>query len=101
MNYILGVDGGGTKTLALLGNLDGNVLARGVSGPSNYNAIGFDAACSSLESAINLARKDYPGEITNLCLGLAGAGRKLTVPPFGSCEPSSERHAITSLGISL
>jgi N-acetylglucosamine kinase-like BadF-type ATPase len=82
MNYILGVDGGGTKTLALLGDLDGNVLARGVSGPSNYNAIGFDSACSSLESAIHLARKDYPGEISALCLGLAGAGRKEDIERF-------------------
>ena len=76
MNYILGVDGGGTKTLALLGDSDGNVLARGVSGASNYNAVGFDAACSALESAIHMARKEYPGEIAALCLGLAGAGRK-------------------------
>jgi N-acetylglucosamine kinase-like BadF-type ATPase len=82
MNYILGVDGGGTKTLALLGDLDGNVLARGVSGPSNYNAIGFDAACASLESAIHLARKDYPGEISALCLGMAGAGRKEDIERF-------------------
>ena len=57
MEYILGVDGGGTKTLALLGDLDGNVLGRGVSGPSNTNAVGFDAACSALESAINMARR--------------------------------------------
>src|SRR5688572_10362483 len=76
MDYILGVDGGGTKTVALLGDLDGNVLARGVSGPSNYNVVGFDAACSALESAINMARTDYLGEISALCLGLAGAGRK-------------------------
>jgi len=82
MNYIVGVDGGGTKTLALLGNLDGNVLARGVGGPSNYNVISFDAACSSLESAINLARKDYPGEISALCLGLAGAGRTEDIERF-------------------
>ena len=58
------------------------MLARGVSGPSNYNAIGFDAACSSLESAIHLARKDYPGEISALCLGLAGAGRKEDIERF-------------------
>jgi N-acetylglucosamine kinase-like BadF-type ATPase len=82
MNYILGVDGGGTKTLALLGDLDGNVLARAVSGPSNYNAVGFDAACSSLESAIRLARKEYPGEISALCLGLAGAGRSEDIERF-------------------
>jgi len=82
MNYIIGVDGGGTKTLALLGDLDGNVLARGVSGPSNYNAVGFNAACSALESAMLLARKDYPGEISALCLGLAGAGRKEDIEQF-------------------
>lgn len=82
MDYILGVDGGGTKTLALLGDLDGNVLARGVSGPSNYNAVGFDAACSALETAIHIARKDHPGELSALCLGLAGAGRKEDIERF-------------------
>src|ERR1041384_2178791 len=82
MNYLLGVDGGGTKTLALLGDLDGNGLARGMSGPSNYNAVGFEAACSALESAIQLARKEYPGTISALCLGLAGAGRPDDIARF-------------------
>ncbi len=82
MNYIIGVDGGGTKTLALLGDLDGNLLARGLSGPSNYNVVGFDAACSALERAISMARKDYPGEISALCLGLAGAGREEDIQRF-------------------
>src|SRR6185295_12844752 len=82
MYYIIGVDGGGTKTLALLGDLDGNVLARGVSGPSNTNAVGFDVACSALESAMLMARKDYPGEISALCLGLAGAGRAEDIERF-------------------
>src|SRR5215216_766906 len=76
MEYILGVDGGGTKTVALLGDLDGNILARGLSGPSNYNAVGFHTACLALEGAISMARKRYPGKIAALCLGLAGAGRK-------------------------
>ena len=84
MNYILGVDGGGTKTVALLGNPDGNVVARGVSGPSNYNVIGFDAACSALESAINMACADHPGELSALCFGLAGAGRKEDIERFES-----------------
>jgi N-acetylglucosamine kinase-like BadF-type ATPase len=82
MEYILGVDGGGTKTLALLADLSGNVLGRGVSGPSNTNTVGFDAACSALERAINIARRDYPGHISALCLGLAGAGRKEDIELF-------------------
>ena len=82
MKYILGVDGGGTKTLALLGDVDGNVISRGMSGPSNYNAVGFEIACSALESAMNAARSDYPGEISALCLGLSGAGRKEDIERF-------------------
>ena len=82
MEYILGVDGGGTKTVALLGDLDGNVLARGVSGPSNTNAVGFNSACLALESAINMARKDHSGEISAMCFGLAGAGQKEEIEQF-------------------
>jgi N-acetylglucosamine kinase-like BadF-type ATPase len=82
MNYILGVDGGGTKTLALLADLDGHVIARGVSGPSNNNAVGFEMACAALENAINAARSSQPGEISALCLGLAGAGRQEDIERF-------------------
>ncbi|MEP6895978.1 MAG: BadF/BadG/BcrA/BcrD ATPase family protein [Chloroflexota bacterium] len=82
MNYVIGVDGGGTKTLALLADRDGHVMARGVSGASNYNAVGFEVACAALESAINLARKNHPGEISALCLGLAGAGRQADIEQF-------------------
>jgi len=82
MNCIIGVDGGGTKTLALLADLDGHVIAKGVSGPSNYNAVGFDAACGALENAINEARKDNPGAIAALCLGVAGAGRQKDIDLF-------------------
>src|SRR5512145_422294 len=75
MNYIIGVDGGGTKTLALLADQNGKILARGVSGPSNYNAVGFETACVAIETAITAAHRAQSGEITVLCLGLAGAGR--------------------------
>ena len=82
MDFIVGVDGGGTKTVALLGDLAGNVLARGISGPSNANAVGFEAACSALESAINRVRTHSSGEIRALCFGLAGAGRKEDTEQF-------------------
>jgi N-acetylmuramic acid 6-phosphate etherase len=82
MNYIIGVDGGGTKTLALLADLNGQVIARGVSGPSNYNAVGFATACMEIENAITMAQKEHPGEISALCLGLAGAGRQEDIERF-------------------
>jgi N-acetylmuramic acid 6-phosphate etherase len=80
--YILGVDGGGTKTVAMLGDLEGNVIARGFSGSSNTNAVGFEAACLALENAIHKARADHPGEISAMCLGLAGAGRNEEIEQF-------------------
>jgi len=82
VKYILGVDGGGTKTVALLGDTDGNILARGVSGSSNANAVGFDAARLALESAINMTCQGHSGDISAMCLGLAGAGRKEDIEQF-------------------
>ena len=41
---LLGVDGGGTSTEAWLAEASGQVLGRGVSGPSNAKAVGLEAA---------------------------------------------------------
>lgn len=35
MSYLLGVDGGGTKTMALIADQDGNIIGQGNSGPAN------------------------------------------------------------------
>lgn len=82
MNYIIGVDGGGTKTVALLADINGNILARSVGGPSNYNAIGFDAACTALEDVIATVQQDHVGEVAAMCFGLAGVGRTEDVRRF-------------------
>ena len=52
---VLGIDGGGSKTLALLAAADGRVLGRGEAGPSNYQVIGLDAALAALEAAVAAA----------------------------------------------
>lgn len=49
------VDGGGTQTRVILSTLEGEVVARGTSGPSNVSAIGVHASLMSLRSAINAA----------------------------------------------
>ncbi len=80
----LGVDGGGTQTVAWLGRVseDGQsaqVLGRGVGGPGNPQAIGFEAALSNVESAISLAFDDASvarQAATGACLCLAGVGRE-------------------------
>ncbi|NLA04709.1 MAG: hypothetical protein GX881_03205 [Firmicutes bacterium] len=57
--YYAGVDGGATKTLALCGDGEGNILGCGLGGPSNYQNVGLAAAMHavalSLEEALRQA----------------------------------------------
>ncbi len=72
----LGIDGGGTKTVALLARR-GVVIARGDGGPSNVQTSG-DRAFQSLDDAVcaAFAAAGLPRRtVRSACLGLAGAGR--------------------------
>ncbi len=76
--FILGVDGGGSKTMALLSDSAGQVMGRGVAGPSNQQVVGFERACAAVESAIMAAFADAqcePQPVAAICLGLAGVDR--------------------------
>lgn len=76
--YLLGVDGGGTQTTALVADSAGRVLGRGRSGSSNLHAAGEAAALAALEAAITAACRSAGVGVQDLgtaCLGLAGAGR--------------------------
>jgi len=79
MIHVLGIDGGGTKTVALAADLRGNVLGRGTSGASNYQTVGLDRAVAALKEASERAAADA-GVTTHrfevACLGLAGVGRE-------------------------
>jgi N-acetylmuramic acid 6-phosphate etherase len=75
---ILGVDGGGSKTLALLAGADGTLMARGVAGASNYNVIGAEAAFAAIDAAVLAALSDRSateGAIAAVCIGMAGVDR--------------------------
>ena len=74
----LGIDGGGSKTQALLADMSGHVLGRGAAGASNYQTIGVEAGCAAIEQAARaaLAGAGMDGRSpAAVCLGLAGAGR--------------------------
>jgi N-acetylglucosamine kinase-like BadF-type ATPase len=80
--YVLGVDGGGTKTSAWLAPLvddgAGVILGRGQAGPGNPRAAGFETAQANIEAAIAAAFADagLPRQsVAAACFGLAGAGR--------------------------
>lgn len=72
----IGIDGGGTKTVALLSR-DGNAIGRGEGGPSNLQTAGsrafasLDDAVRSAFDAAGLARQS----VGVACMGLAGADR--------------------------
>lgn len=78
MDYVLGFDGGGTKTECVLMNGSGAILARTQAGASNPLRIGFGAALSAIrdaaQQAITLAALAAHAPIAALCAGLSGAG---------------------------
>ncbi len=77
--YVIGVDGGGTKTLAVAATLDGEVIATARSGPSNYQSAGRDAAARNIAQAIaEIAEATAaPEGCLAIYYALAGADRLL------------------------
>jgi N-acetylglucosamine kinase-like BadF-type ATPase len=55
MRYILGFDGGGTKTECILMNSENQILARTFAGPSNPFRIGVENALRAVEQSADLA----------------------------------------------
>lgn len=82
---VLGIDGGGTKTVAWLATLDDNsppgsvrIIGKGSAGPSNQRAVGPMMATGNLDAAIESAFADAAlprATVEVACLGLAGADR--------------------------
>lgn len=79
MRLVLGIDGGGTKTTALVMNEQGTVLSTGHSGPSNYDDIGLETTKKNLAMAVanararaNLPEKPFDAAF----LGMAGVVSK-------------------------
>ncbi len=72
-----GIDGGGSKTLAVVVDADGRERGRGTAGSSNYAAVGVDRAIgeirASLVGATRAAGSDAP--VAAAWIGLAGVDR--------------------------
>ena len=74
----LGVDGGGTKTQAVLINNEEKIVSEGFAGPSNPLRVGVETAISNINDALNTACDQVnrnPGDIVSATLGLAGVRR--------------------------
>ena len=74
MTYFCGVDGGGTRTRAVLADESGKLVGYGASGASNPKAVGLDGAAFSVCEALDRAFRDAgdrSGDV-RMFLGLAG-----------------------------
>jgi N-acetylglucosamine kinase-like BadF-type ATPase len=76
--YVIGVDGGGSKTHVLLVGLDGSVVSESSGGHTNLQVVGITQAARTLiELILELCKKEncLPESLQNVVLGLSGAGR--------------------------
>jgi glucosamine kinase len=100
MRFVLGLDGGGTKTECILMDEAGLVRAEGRSGPSNPMRVGFGgslaAVCEAARTAIhnaNLTAKD----VTVICAGLAGAAQPESQRKMKKLLTEEFPHALVSV----
>ncbi len=76
MNYVLGVDGGASKTLCLAGGEDGYILGLGRGGPSNHQGCGLEGAVAQIAHSVKEALVQAQASPEEVRLGifcLAGA----------------------------
>jgi N-acetylglucosamine kinase-like BadF-type ATPase len=75
---VVGVDGGGTKTRAVILDLNDQIIGEGVAGPSNPLRVGIANAAAAVREAIDNACEAAHVRRTDLVaaeIGLAGASR--------------------------
>ncbi|MBO3763305.1 MAG: BadF/BadG/BcrA/BcrD ATPase family protein [Thermoproteota archaeon] len=70
--YVVGFDGGATKTEAIIAKSDGTLVSSGVSGPSNYHVVGIDGAKEAIFSSFEIARKKANISLKKVKVAVAG-----------------------------
>ncbi|MDD5658757.1 MAG: BadF/BadG/BcrA/BcrD ATPase family protein, partial [Actinomycetota bacterium] len=58
MDYLLGVDGGGTKTIIAVADLNGKIILEKAIGSSNFKSVGFKRASRNFLSGTDQIIKD-------------------------------------------
>lgn len=95
MKYVIGIDGGGTKTLLKIADLNGKLLASCEGGPSNINSIKVETVTNTLKDVIDKGIEkigETKENCCSLCIGSAGVDRPQ--------EQKIMKDIISSLGIS-
>jgi len=73
--HVAGIDGGGTRTRAVLMDPAGRICAWALGGSGNFQAIGLAGLENLMEELLAALEWKAGGDPLALCLGLAGAGR--------------------------
>jgi N-acetylglucosamine kinase-like BadF-type ATPase len=78
MSYVIGIDGGGTKTALKLADENGSVVLTMEGGPCNINSMGKEAISKMMKELVNdtLEKAQLTIEdVKTLCIGTAGVDR--------------------------
>lgn len=76
--YIIGIDGGGTKTVSVLCALDGIILAEAQGAPTNFQIIGIERTSHTILDLVDTCCHSVGCSISQIgavVAGLTGAGR--------------------------
>jgi N-acetylglucosamine kinase-like BadF-type ATPase len=88
---IIGIDGGGTETLALAYDEDGRLIGEGIAGPSNPHNVGADSAVENILSAMyNTGFKKADA----VCVALAGMDTSKDIGIMKSAMPRLSDHIV-------
>lgn len=76
-NYLVGIDGGGTKTEVLIADLDGKIIRRSAGSGTGLTTTDLGLAAFALRETLRLAFESLePGKIAALVFGIAGLDTK-------------------------
>lgn len=67
---LVGVDAGGTSTIAIAYTCDGKFVGEGEAGPGNFHNVGLEKAVNNIKEAIYSATNNLRPDVA--CIGLAG-----------------------------
>ncbi|MBS4192458.1 hypothetical protein KHA94_20080 [Bacillus sp. FJAT-49705] len=77
--YVLGIDGGGTKTKGVLCDYDGRIHIEATVGPTNINSLGYEKVEKEIKcllTELQLQEPDKFAGLTSLFAGMSGVDRE-------------------------
>ena len=78
MSYLIGIDGGGTQTIGVVADINGNHLTKVADTSTNYHVVGIEQVEATLGSILKKLLQNIGIRATDCqaaCFGLAGIGR--------------------------